>query len=395
MINLIDRTEKLEEFCSSLENKSFITIDLEFMREKTYYAELCLIQVGAEDEAAIIDPLSSKLKLEPFFKILDNQSIIKVFHSGRQDIEILYNLTGKIPTPLFDTQIAAMVCGYGESAGYESLVKGILKIDLDKSSRCSNWELRPLDEKQLQYALSDVTHLVNLYKHFKEKLAETGRESWLESELDTLRNPKTYDVDPYEIWHKIRHRSHNAKILTVLRELAAWREKRAKSKNTPRQSIIKDDMLANIAAIFPQTVEELLQIRNMRKDVAQGKLGAEILEVLERCKHIPTSEYVNPEKDKPLSSGAQALYELLKLLLKIRSQEQGVVAKLIASEEDLKQLASFKDDGCPTLSGWRYDIFGKDAIELRNGNVCISYDKQIHGIVLKTNNPEEQGCQHK
>ena len=392
MINLIDRTEKLEEFCTSLLNKTFITIDLEFMREKTYYAELCLIQVGAEGEAAIIDPMSKELKLEPFFKLLDNQNIVKVFHSGRQDIEILYNLSGKIPMPLFDTQIAAMVCGYGESAGYESLVKGILKVDLDKTSRCSNWELRPLDEKQLQYALSDVTHLVNLYIHFKQKLAENGRENWLESELDILRNPQTYEVNPYEVWHKIRHRSHNAKVLTFLRELAAWREKRAQSKNTPRQSIIKDDMLVNIAALCPQSVDELMQIRNMRKDVAQGKLGTEILEVLEKCKKIPTSAYVIPEKDKPLASGAQALYELLKLLLKIRAQEQGVVAKLIATDEDLKMLATFQDENCMALSGWRYDIFGREAVELRNGNVCIAYDKNKHGIVLKENNPENQGC---
>ncbi len=392
MINLIDTTEKLEQFCASLNDKPFITIDLEFMREKTYYAELCLIQVGAEGQAAIIDPMSKELNLASFFDLLNNQNIVKVFHSGRQDIEILYNLTGKIPTPLFDTQIAAMVCGYGESAGYESLVKGILKIDLDKTSRCSNWELRPLDEKQLQYALSDVTHLVNLYIHFKQKLVENGRESWLENELDILRNPQTYDVDPYEIWHKIRHRSHNAKVLTYLRELAAWREKRAKSKNTPRQSIIKDDMLANIAAICPKNIDELLQIRNMRKDVAQGKLGTEILEVLEQCKEIPSSKYVRPEKDKPLSSGAQSLYELLKLLLKIRSAEQGVVAKLIATDEDLKLLSSFQDENCMALSGWRYDIFGKDAIELRNGNVCIAYDKDKHGIVLQENNPENQGC---
>ena len=390
MINLIDSTEKLEEFCALLNDKPFITIDLEFMREKTYYAELCLIQVGAEGQAAVIDPMSKDIKLAPFFKLLDNQNIVKVFHSGRQDIEILYNLTGKIPTPLFDTQVAAMVCGYGESAGYESLVKGILKIDLDKTSRCSNWELRPLDEKQLQYALSDVTHLVNLYTHFKQKLAENGRESWLESELDIYCQARK--SVPIHSWHKIRHRSHNAKVLTYLRELAAWREKRAKSKNTPRQSIMKDDMLANIAAICPKTVDELLQIRNMRKDVAQGKLGTEILEVLEKCKEIPVSEYVRAEKDKPMSAGTLALYELLKLLLKIRSTEQGVVAKLIATDDDLKLLSTFQDENCMALSGWRYDIFGKEAIELRNGNVCIAYDKNKHGIVLKENNPENRDC---
>ena len=386
MINLIETTAKLQDFCKKLEQKPFITVDLEFLREKTYYAEPCLIQVGAEGEAAIVDPLSSGLNLSAFFALMQNENIVKVFHSGRQDIEIIYNLSGHIPSPIFDTQIAAMVCGYGESAGYESLVKGILKIDLDKTSRRSNWELRPLDEKQLQYAISDVTHLVNLYLYFKQKLAENGRESWLQSELDILRNPQTYETDPYEVWHKIKHRSHNAYMLTVLRELAAWREKRAKSKNTPRQSIIKDDCLVNIAALCPQTIEELSQIRSIRKDVANGKLGAEILEVIAQCRDIPRSQYVVPEKDKGLSTGAQALYELLKLLLKIRSSEQGVVAKLIASDEDLKLLACFKEQNSPLLSGWKYDIFGKDALELRNGNIGIAYDKENHGIVFKSLN---------
>ncbi len=386
MINLIKTTEKLEEFCATLENKSFVTIDLEFIREKTYYAELCLIQVGTEDMAAIIDPLSKDINLASFFKILANQNIVKVFHSGRQDIEILYNLTGKIPTPLFDTQIAAMVYGYGESAGYESLVKSILKIDLDKTSRCSNWELRPLDEKQLQYALSDVTHLVQLYLHFKQKLAEDGRENWLEAELDILRNPQTYQTNPYEAWRKIKHRSHNAQMLTILRELAAWREQRAQHKNTTRQAIIKDDCLVNIAAMNPKNIEELSQIRNIRKDIINGKLAEEILNVLEYCRHIKKEDYVIPQRDRPLPAGIQSLYELLKLLLKICAQEKGVVAKLIASEEELKSFAALKEEDYSFLHGWKNEIFGQNAVLLRDGNLSISYNKQKHETIFKRNN---------
>lgn len=386
MINLIDSTQKLEEFCSELKKEPFIAIDLEFLREKNYYADLCLIQVASDSNAAIIDPLAKEINLQPFFEIMQDNKIVKVFHSGRQDIEIIYNLSGKIPSPLFDTQVAAMVFGYGESASYENLVKSILKVDLDKTSRCSNWSIRPLDEKQLSYALSDVTHLVKLYQYFSQKLKETNRQSWIESEIAVLSNPQTYHVDPYEVWRKIKHRSHNAHMLTILRELAAWREVRAQSKNTPRQSIIKDDCLVNIAAMNPQTVEELSQIRNIRKDVINGKLAAEILSVLETCKYISPENYVIPPKEKPLPSGGQSLYELLKLLLKICAQENGVVAKLIASEEELKSFAMQKDEKLPFFSGWRYEIFGKNALDLRDGNLAISYDNEKHSIAFKRNN---------
>lgn len=383
MIHLIETTSDLEQFCTHLAQQPFITVDLEFLREKTYYAELCLIQVGTLEQAAIIDPIAPKLNMSAFFAILNNPNIVKVFHSGRQDIEILYKLTGKIPNPVFDTQIAAMVCGRGESVSYESLVKNTLHIDLDKSCRCSNWSLRPLDPKQLKYALADVTHLVHIYQHLKDELAASGRESWFESETKQLCNPETYCVEPYDAWQRIKHRSHNAYMLTVLRELAAWREQRAQSRNTPRQSIIKDDCLINIASICPNNAEELGQIRNIRKDVATGKLAGEILDVIELCKKIKPANYVVPPKEKSLSTGAMALYELLKLLLKIRSQEQGVVAKLIASDEDLKALANFKDKNNPVLEGWRYEIFGQDAEQLRNGKLCICFDKEHRSIALK------------
>lgn len=381
-MKVIDSTAALTEFFRSLQNREFITIDLEFLREKTYYAKLCLIQVGAADDAAVIDPLAEGLDLSPFVELLKNPGITKVFHSGRQDIEILYMLTGFIPEPLFDTQIAAMVCGYGDSVSYETLVKKICDVELDKSSRLSNWSIRPLDKSQLCYALSDVTHLVNVYQALREQLKLNGRIHWLDEEAEILKNPETYTVNPQDAWQKIKHRSHNPKMLTVLKELAAWRESRAQRKDTPRQNVIKDDLLLNIAALCPTSIEELEQIRNMRKEVATGKLGNEIIEVLNAARQIPASQYVKLPKERPLPQGAAGLHELLKLLLKLTSQESGVVAKLIASDDDLKRFATFKDRNNPILKGWRKELFGNRAIELRNGKLSIRYDNIKHCVSI-------------
>lgn len=381
-MKVIDSTAALTEFCHSLQKREFITIDLEFLREKTYYAKLCLIQVGAADDAAVIDPLAEGLDLSPFVELLKNPGITKVFHSGRQDIEILYMLTGFIPEPLFDTQIAAMVCGYGDSVSYETLVKKICDVELDKSSRLSNWSIRPLDKSQLCYALSDVTHLVNVYQALREQLKQNGRIHWLDEEAEILKNPETYTVNPQDAWQKIKHRSHNPKMLTVLKELAAWRESRAQRKDTPRQNVIKDDLLLNIAALCPTSIEELEQIRNMRKEVATGKLGNEIIEVLNAARQIPASQYVKLPKERPLPQGAAGLHELLKLLLKLTSQESGVVAKLIASDDDLKRFATFKDRNNPILKGWRKELFGNRAIELRNGKLSIRYDNIKHCVSI-------------
>ena len=381
-MKLIENTKDLEVFCQELKKHPFITVDLEFLREKTYYAKLCLIQVGSLTECAIIDPLSPTLNLDAFFDILQNQNIVKVFHSGRQDIEILYFLTGKIPTPLFDTQIAAMVCGYGESVGYESLVRHILHIELDKTSRLSDWSRRPLDNTQLEYALADVTHLLHVYEHLQQQLQENDRSEWIQEEMATLSNPDTYIVRPEEAWMRIRHRSHNARFLTLLRELAAWRERRSQRKNTPRQSFIKDDMLLNIATACPKNKEELCQIRNLKKEIATGKLGDEILEVIEHFSSIPKKEYVIPPKEKALPSADGALFELLRLLLRLKSLQEGVVARLIADDEELRSFSAENDEGLPMLSGWRKEIFGNDALALREGNLTISYDSVKHRIKL-------------
>ena len=379
-MNIITDTKALNDLCKALSKQEFVTIDLEFLREKTYYAQLCLIQIAGKKDAAIIDPLAPNLNLTSFFKLLQNKKVVKVFHSCRQDIEILYTLTDKVPDPIFDTQIAAMVCGFGESVSYENLVLKILNRPLDKTSRLSDWSKRPLTQTQLEYALSDVTHLVDIYEFMQEKLKKTGRLKWLDEENEILKDPKTYKVDPYEAWHKIHHRSHSPHFLTILRELAAWRELRAQAKDTVRHSIIKDEVLLNIAAMNPQSVEELVQVRSMRADIAKGKLGSEILEALKKADTLPKSQWVEIEKEQTPSNGSSALLELLRLLLKIKSAEQGVVARLIASDEDLRNLSAFKDKNNKILKGWRYDIFGKDAETMRGGKLCIKYNKDKNKI---------------
>ena len=381
-MKLIENTPDLISFCQELHQQPYIAVDLEFLREKTYYAKLCLIQVATPNTAAIIDPLAPEIELDAFFSVLHNPDIIKIFHSGRQDIEIIYHLAGFIPEPLFDTQIAAQVFGFGEAVSYENLVKTILGIQLDKSCRLSDWSLRPLDNKQLQYALSDVTHLVHIYEHLRDQLNESGRQHWLDEEFATLSDSETYIVHPENAWQKIKHRSHNSRMLTVLRELAAWRERRAQNKDTPRQSIIRDECLLNIAAACPNNQDELEKIRNIRKDVANGKLGTEILEVISKFAQIPPSDYVKPEHEKLLPVSAGALYELLRLLLKIRAQEHNVIPRLIASDDDLKRLAMFSDKKNPVLRGWRQEIFGKDALALRQGRLNISYNAEKRRIEI-------------
>ena len=381
-MQLITQNEELENFCNAVSTQEFITVDLEFLRERHYYAQLCLIQVGSLNGCAIIDPFADGINLEPFFVLMQNPNVLKVFHSARQDIEIIFHLSGKIPFPLFDTQIAAMALGYGEAISYEGLVAHVLHRGLDKTNRLSDWSKRPLSEAQLQYALSDVTHLIEIYSTLSQQLKKQQREDWIKEEMDILLSPKTYEVNPDEVWMKIRHRSHSAHFLTLLRELAAWREKRSQLKNTPRQSYIKDDMLLNICAVNPQNKDQLCQIRNLRADIAKGKLGDEIIEVLRYCQTIPEKDYVDPPKFKELPDKSNALYELLKVLLRIISQQEKVVPRLIASDEDLHLLAAFKDEKNPLLEGWKYQIFGRHALLLREGKISISYNPKTKLVEL-------------
>lgn len=382
-MELITTTQELNNLCEELSNNSYVTVDLEFLREHHYYAQLCLIQLGSKSRCAIVDPLAEGISLQPFFDLMQNSKVVKVFHSGRQDIEIIYNLSKQIPTPLFDTQVAAMVLGFGESISYENLVIHLLHKHLDKTNRLSDWSKRPLTDSQLNYALSDVTHLREIYEALSAKLEESGRKNWIAEEMAIMETPSTYDIKPEEAWMRIKHRSHSAHFLTLLRELAAWRERRSQTKNTPRQSYIKDDMLLNICAANPHTKEQLCQIRNLRHDIAMGKLGDEILNTLEYCRSLPETDYVTPPKFKDLPDKSSALFELLKLLLKVISQQEGVVARLIASDDDLHALSTFNDEGSPILSGWRHEIFGRHANNLREGKTSIVFNPQSRKIEFK------------
>lgn len=376
-MQLINTTADLEALCARFAEQPFVTVDLEFIREKTYFPQLCLIQTAAADEAAIIDPLAEGLDLAPFFRLMNNPAVTKVFHSCRQDVEIIYELSGIIPQPLFDTQVAAMVCGFGESISYERLVKALLGIDLDKTDRLSNWMLRPLDEHQLEYALGDVTHLVKIYELLRQEMQNKNRLHWVDEEDRVLACPQTYVIPPLEAWRKIRHRSHSCKVLSALRDLAAWREVRARHKNVPRQSIVKDETLVMIATARPQNQEQLLQIRGIRKDLASGKLAEEMIEVLQ---HVKTDNKILLELGNEPIKCDNSLVELFKMLLKIVSQKEGVVARLIVSEEHLQKLAAGMDENNPVLAGWRRDIFGAKALELRSGKLSIRYNPQKHCV---------------
>ena len=373
---LIEKNEDLKTFCKKLSDKDFICIDLEFLREHTYFAKLCSIQIASASESVIIDPLAPNIDLSPFFDLMQNPSVIKVFHSGRQDIEIIHHLSGKIPAPLFDTQIAAQALGFGEAVSYESLVNEILHIELDKSSRLSDWSKRPLKKEQLDYALSDVTHLVHIYQYLHNELLRQNRFNWIADDLKNLSDPHLYHVAPYDAWKRIRHRSHNALFLTILRELAAWREQRAITKNTPRQSLIKDDLLLNICAARPKDKQELAAVRGIRPDLASGKVGDEIIAVLQKVKSMNKKDYVIPPKIKP-DIFDSSLYELLKLLLKITAQKQKIVPHLLASEEDLKKFCQHPPATVSFMSGWSYEIFGRDAEKISRGKTALTYNPDL------------------
>ena len=384
-MTLIDTTEELKKACKILKKQTTVAIDCEFIREKTYYPIPCLIQVGYKEGAFLLDPLAKEMDMQAFFDILQNKKITKVFHSGRQDIEILYNLSGKVPVSVFDTQIAAQVCGLGESVSYENLVKYYCETELDKSCRLTNWQLRPLTEEQLKYAAGDVTHLLVCYEKIREYLKENKREDWIKEELADLVDETHYSINPEDAWQRIRHNLHSTYFINALKVLAGWREKRAIAHNISRQTIIKDDLLLNIAAAFPKTQEEMKQVRGMRSDIARSVLAEEMLCELQKLEEQGLDKSLvkkDKEKDVILPGGAQSLYEILKLLLKIKSNEYGIVPHLITSEKNLREYIKSPKKNV-ILKGWRYEVFGKDAEGFRKGEISLSYNPEKHQIDFK------------
>ena len=386
-MRIVETTEELNVLCQDLNKQKFITVDTEFVREKTYFPDLCLIQVGWTDDAAIIDPLAKELDLSSFFEVLTNQNVLKIFHSGRQDIEIFYNLSGKLPSPIFDTQIAAMACGFGVSVAYDTLVHIITGIELDKSSRLTDWTKRPLQKKQLEYALRDVTFLIPCYEFLDKYLQENNRLDWIKEETEYLLNEEIYKPQPENMWLRIRHSAHSPQFLMVLKDLATWREERAIRCNIPRKTLIKDEILVNIASLAPQTVEDLANVRYIRSDIVNGKLGKEILEVVNEALSKPVDKNlkkIEKERHVNIPGSAAALLEILKLILKIVSEQNNVVDFLIADEKNLRDIACGNNDKTnPALLGWRYDVFGKHALAFRKGKSSIMYDTVNKKIVFE------------
>ena len=371
-MSILITNKDIEQFCRKLSNCEFITIDTEFLREKTYYPKLCLVQIsGPDKDAKAIDPLIENIDLSPLFDLLKNEKIIKVFHAGRQDLEIFYNLMDVVPTPIFDTQIAAMVCGYGDSIGYEKLIKSITGSKIDKSFQFTDWSVRPLSDKQLTYALGDVTHLCDAYIHLRDILDKHKRTEWVMQEDKIRCNPKTYENDPYDAWKRIKIRSPKAKDLAILRELAALREQYAQKRNIPKTWVIKDEVLANIARQAPKDKKQLIKIRNISKDAVEGKLGEQILKAIEKALSSPRAKWPVPEEKRHLNQSESVIVDVLKMLLKIVSTEHGVAAKIIASSTDLEDIALNDEADVPALKGWRNEIFGNDAIAIKHGKLAI------------------------
>ena len=372
IMSILTTNKDIKQFCNKLSNCEFITVDTEFLREKTYYPKLCLVQIsGPDKDARAIDPLIENIDLLPLFDLLKNENIIKIFHAGRQDLEIFYNLMDIVPAPIFDTQIAAMVCGYGDSIGYEKLIKSITGGKIDKSSQFTDWSVRPLSDKQLTYALGDVTHLCDAYLHLRDILDKRGRTEWVMQEDKILCDPKTYENDPYNAWKRIKIRSPKAKDLAILRELAALREQYAQKRNIPKTWVIKDEVLANIAGQAPKDKRQLGKIRNITKDAVEGKLGEQILKAIDKALSSPRAQWPTPKERKHLNQSESAVVDILKMLLKIVSTEHEVAAKIIASSADFEDIAIDDEANVPALKGWRKDIFGNDAIAIKHGRLAI------------------------
>ena len=371
-MRVITSTSELETFCRSLAVADYVTVDTEFLREQTYWPQLCLIQLAGESGEGIIDPLAEGLDLGPFFTLMADASVVKVFHAARQDIEIAYAKTGAVPTPIFDTQVAAMVCGFGESISYVNLVKKITGADIDKSSRFTDWSRRPLSEKQLVYALGDVTHLRDVYLSLRREIDDSARMSWLAEEMSLLSDPQTYDADPERAWQRLKLRVKGKKSLAVLIELAAWRERLAQAQDVPRGRILRDEALYDIANQMPVTTEAIGQLRTLSDGFGRSNRARDIVDTVNRGLQRDMKLLPKLERNDPLSAQATATLELLKVLLRSAAAEHRVAPRLIADSEDLERLATEADPDIPALKGWRRKLFGDDALRLKRGELALT-----------------------
>lgn len=380
----ITTTEDLAAFCHEARKHPYVTLDTEFLRERTYYSKLCLIQMampGTDDSTAVlVDPLEEGLSLEPLYELFRDTGVVKVFHAARQDLEIFFVNARVFPKPLFDTQVAAMVCGFGEQVGYETLVRKIARASLDKSSRFTDWSRRPLSEAQKNYALADVTHLRQIYEHLAAELSRTGRTAWMEEELTTLTDHGNYVVDPENAWRRVKTRTNSGKFLAVLKELARFREETAQSRNIPRNRIMKDDVLLELASTKPRSAQDLSKSRLLLREARKGDIADGILAAVERGLEMNPADHPKFDKAPDRSSLNPALADLLRVLLKAKAEEAGVAQKLIASSADLDDIACGGREGL-WAHGWRFEVFGEDALRLCNSEIALSAKGQRVKII--------------
>ena len=379
----ITKQSELAAFCASVENGKYITVDTEFIRDKTYFPRLCLLQIASDnkDHAAVIDPLADGIDLAPVFALLQKKNLVKVFHAARQDIEIFHLLSGKIPAPIFDTQIAASVCGYGESVGYEALVNQIARAEIDKSSRFTDWSARPLSDKQLAYAISDVTHLRTIYENLVTKIEGMGRAEWIKEEHAELSDPKLYQPDPADAWKRLKFGNMKPKSLAVLRELAQWRENEARKADVPRGRILKDETLVELAFSLPRKEADFSRMRGPDRNMGKTKMDA-VIKCVEAALALPASDYPQVKPYRKSLENITAAVAMLQLLLKVQADTHGIASSMIASKDDLEALALGKTD-THVSHGWRYEIFGQKAEALMAGRLKLSLGARNRQVVFE------------
>ena len=371
---LITNSADLAALCGRLRQEPWITIDTEFMRERTYYPELCVVQLAGQQDVAVVDAQAPGMDLAPLGELLAAQSVLKVFHAARQDVEIFLELFGAVPKPLFDTQIAAMVAGFGDQVGYDALVQALSGGQIDKAHRFSDWSARPLSASQLSYAAADVTHLRTVYERLRARLERDGRLEWVAQEMAALDDPATYRADPETMWERLRPKTNNRRMLGMLRAAAAWREREAQRVNVPRQRLVKDESLLEIAATAPATAEALSRVRGVTRGFAENRSGAGLLAALKEAGLLPESAMPAAPRSKDAARPSPALVALLKVLLAAKSEQHRVAPKLLASSDELDRLASEAEADVPALQGWRREVFGADALALKAGEITLGVD---------------------
>ncbi len=373
-MDLIATTGALAAVCARMAKHPYVTVDTEFLRETTYYPLLCVAQMASPDEAVVIDALANGIDLTPFFALMENESVIKIFHAARQDIEIVWNMAKTIPHPIVDTQVAAMVLGYGDSISYDQLVQRITGDNLDKSHRFTDWTRRPLSDAQITYALSDVTHLRDVYLKLAADLEKRGRSSWVQAEMDVLTSPETYRADPERAWERLKSRVRKPKELGVLIEVAAWREREAQTRDVPRGRVIKDEVIGDIAVQAPTTIERLGHLRSLPKGFERSRWGDQIVDAVKRGLERDVDTLPRLDRFRPAANGA-ATVELLKVLLRMTAERHGVAAKVIATIDDLDRIAADDEADVPAMKGWRRELFGEKALAIKHGRLALAVDR--------------------